>query len=123
VALVGGLLGGVCFEEGGLVVVRTRSCEFQCAMRSAMSVALANWGILFAFVFGRRVDGRAFGVYVAFAFAGVEITLDLRALAETLVLGSNGVAESLDGGAAGLVGGLRVRSAGVLKALFIGLLL
>jgi hypothetical protein len=119
----GGLLGVVCVEEGGLVVLRTRSCEFHCAMQSAISVALANWGVLLAFAVGRMVDGRTFGVHVAFACPGVRTTLDLRALAETLVLGFNGVAESLDGIAVGLADGSGFRSAGVLKALFIGLLL
>jgi hypothetical protein len=85
VDLTGGLLGVVCAGEMGLVVVRTRSCEFHSAMRSAMSVALANRGVVRIFPFGRRVDGRGFGVDIG--FPGVETNVDFRALAGMLGLG------------------------------------
>jgi hypothetical protein len=75
----------VCAGEMGLVVVRTRSCEFHSAMRSAMSVALANRGVVRIFPFGRRVDGRGFGVDIG--FPGVETNVDFPALAEMLGLG------------------------------------
>jgi hypothetical protein len=85
VDLTGGLLGVVCAEETGLVVVRTRSCEFHSAIRSAMSVALANRGVVRTFPFGRRVDGRGFGVDIS--VPDVEANVDFRALAGMLGLG------------------------------------